>query len=75
MRGGSGTRFARLANVFPLKRPPVLYTLIVILLVLWLLGVLMSFTLGGLIHALVVLAVVLLVVNVLTGRKPPTPPL
>ena len=51
-----------------------LYTLVVVLLVLWLLGLLTSYTLGGLIHALVVLALVLLIVNLLTGRKPPTPP-
>lgn len=50
-----------------------LYTLVVILLVLWLLGLVTSYTLGGLIHALVVLAIVLLIVNLVTGRKPPVP--
>ena len=50
-----------------------LYTLIVILLVLWLAGLVMSITLGGLIHALLVLAVVLLVLNLIKGRNPPPP--
>ena len=48
-----------------------LYTLIVILLVLWLLGLLTSYTLGGFIHALLVLAVVVLILQLVTGRRPP----
>lgn len=48
-----------------------LYTLIVILLVLWLLGLLTSYTLGGFIHALLVIAVVILVIQLLTGRRGP----
>ena len=48
-----------------------LYTLIVVLLVLWLLGLLTSYTLGGLIHALLVLAVVVLILQLVTGRRPP----
>lgn len=50
-----------------------LYTLIVVLLVLWLLGLVTSYTLGGLIHVLLVIAVVVLVLQLITGRK--TPPL
>lgn len=46
-----------------------LWTIFVILLVLWLLGLVSSYTLGGFIHILLVLALVVLVVNVLTGRK------
>jgi hypothetical protein len=46
-----------------------LWTLFVILLVLWLLGVVTSYTLGGFIHLLLVLAVVALVVQLLTGRR------
>ena len=48
-----------------------LYTLIVVLLVLWLLGLLTSYTLGGLIHALLVIAVVVLILQLITGRRPP----
>jgi hypothetical protein len=48
-----------------------LYTLIVILLVLWLLGLLTSYTLGGFIHALLVLAVVVLILQLVTGRRGP----
>ena len=50
-----------------------LYTLIVVLLVLWLLGLLTSYTLGGLIHALLVIAVVVLLLQVLSGRRGPPP--
>jgi uncharacterized protein DUF5670 len=46
-----------------------LWTLIVILAILWLLGVVTSFTAGGLIHLLLVVALVILVVNLLTGRR------
>ena len=48
-----------------------LYTLIVVLLVLWLLGLLTCYTLGGLIHALLVIAVVVLILQLVTGRRPP----
>ena len=50
-----------------------LYTLIVVLLVLWLLGLLTSYTLGGLIHALLVIAVVVLILQLVMGRRPPPP--
>ena len=46
-----------------------LWTIFVILLVLWLLGLVTSYTLGGFIHILLVLAVVVLVINLLSGRK------
>ena len=46
-----------------------LYTLVVVLLVLWLLGLATSYTLGGLIHALLVVAIVLVIVNLVTGRR------
>lgn len=41
----------------------------IILLVLWLLGLVTSYTLGGLIHALVVVALILLVVRLVRGRS------
>ncbi len=46
-----------------------LWTIMAVLLVLWLLGVVTQFTLGGLIHVLLVLAVVSLVVQLFTGRR------
>ena len=46
-----------------------LYTLVAILLILWLLGMVGSFTLGGAIHLLLVVALVLVVVNLLQGRR------
>jgi len=45
------------------------WTLFVILLVLWLIGVVSSYTLGGFIHLLLVLALVALVFQLLTGRR------
>jgi hypothetical protein len=46
-----------------------LWTIVVILLVLWLLGLVSSYTLGGFIHVLLVVAIVILVVNLVRGRK------
>jgi hypothetical protein len=46
-----------------------LWTIFVILLVLWLLGLVSSYTLGGYIHILLVVALVVLVVNLVTGRR------
>ena len=47
-----------------------LWTMFVILLVLWLLGLVSSYTLGGYIHLLLVIAIVVLVINLLSGRRP-----
>ena len=46
-----------------------LYTIAVILLILWLAGLLTSYTMGGLIHALLVIAVVVLLVRIIQGRR------
>jgi hypothetical protein len=46
-----------------------LYTILVVLAVLWLLGMVSSYTLGGFIHVLLVLAIVLLVVRMVQGRR------
>jgi hypothetical protein len=46
-----------------------LWTIFVILLVMWLLGLVSAYTLGGYIHILLVIAVVVLVINLLTGRR------
>ena len=47
-----------------------LSTLIVVLLVLWLLGVVTSYTLGGFIHVLLVIAIVVVLIRVIQGRNP-----
>jgi len=47
-----------------------LWTIFVILLVLWLLGLVSSYTLGGFIHILLVLALVVLILQLVTGRRP-----
>jgi len=47
-----------------------LWTIFVILLVLWLLGIVSSYTLGGYIHLLLVIALVVLVLQLISGRRP-----
>ncbi|MHB8524523.1 MAG: lmo0937 family membrane protein [Limisphaerales bacterium] len=46
-----------------------LYTLAVILLVLWLLGLVSSYTMGGFIHVLLVVALVMVLLNFISGRR------
>jgi Family of unknown function (DUF5670) len=46
-----------------------LWTIFVILLVLWLLGVVTSYTMGGFIHILLVIAIVVVLINVIGGRR------
>ena len=47
-----------------------LWTIFVILLILWLLGVVTSYTIGGFIHLLLVIALVVLLINIISGRRP-----
>ena len=47
-----------------------LWTIFVIWLVLWLLGLVSSYTLGGFIHILLVIAIVVLIINLIQGRRP-----
>jgi Family of unknown function (DUF5670) len=47
-----------------------LWTLFVILLVLWLLGMVTSYTFGGFIHILLVVAIAVVLINIITGRRP-----
>ena len=47
-----------------------LETIAVILIILWLLGMVSSYTMGGFIHILLVIAVVMVLVNLISGRKP-----
>jgi hypothetical protein len=50
-----------------------LWTITVILLVLWLLGMITSYTLGGALHLILVVALILAVVSLLQGRRGPRP--
>ena len=47
-----------------------LYTIAVVLLILWLLGLVTSYTIGGFIHVLLVIAIVVILLGVIGGRKP-----
>jgi hypothetical protein len=47
-----------------------LETVVIILIVLWLLGLVSSYTMGGLIHILLVIAIVIILLRVIQGRSP-----
>jgi hypothetical protein len=47
-----------------------LYTIAVVLILLWLLGLVSSYTIGGFIHILLVIAIVVVLVRLISGRKP-----
>lgn len=47
-----------------------LYTIAVVLVILWLLGLVSSYTMGGFIHVLLVVALVVILVRVISGQKP-----
>jgi hypothetical protein len=46
-----------------------LYTIAVVLLILWILGLVTSYTMGGFIHILIVVAIVMVLVNLISGRR------
>lgn len=46
-----------------------LWTIVVVLLILWVLGLVSSYTMGGLIHVLLVIAIIVILVNVIQGRR------
>ena len=52
------------------KEAIMLYTIAVVLVILWLLGLVTSFTMGGLIHILLVIAIVVVLLRVISGRSP-----
>ena len=47
-----------------------LWTIFVILLILWALGMVSSYTLGGFIHVLLLLAIAVVLINIIQGRRP-----
>jgi hypothetical protein len=46
-----------------------LWTIAVVLIILWLLGLVSSYTMGGFIHILLVIAIVMILINFISGRK------
>ncbi len=47
-----------------------LYTIAVVLLIMWVLGLVTSYTLGGFIHILLVIAVIIMLLRIINGQKP-----
>jgi hypothetical protein len=47
-----------------------LYTIAIVLIVLWLLGLVTSYTMGGFIHILLVIAIIMVLINLFSGRRP-----
>ena len=47
-----------------------LWTIAVVLVILWLVGLVSSYTMGGFIHILLVIAIVVILIRVISGRKP-----
>ena len=59
-------------QISPLTRrglTKMLWTIIIILLILWLLGLIGGYTMGGIIHVLLVVAVIILILNLVRGRR------
>ncbi|ODT75603.1 MAG: hypothetical protein ABS69_10465 [Nitrosomonadales bacterium SCN 54-20] len=52
------------------KEAIMLYTIAVVLIILWLLGLVSSYTMGGFIHLLLVIAIVVILLRIISGRKP-----
>jgi hypothetical protein len=59
----------RAENANP-KETIMLYTIAVVLIVLWLLGMVTTYTMGGFIHILLVIAVIVILLRVISGRSP-----
>ena len=52
------------------RESTMLYTIAVVLIILWLLGLVTSYTMGGLIHVLLVIAIVVVLLRIISGRSP-----
>jgi asparagine N-glycosylation enzyme membrane subunit Stt3 len=53
-----------------IEEPNMLWTIFVILLILWLLGLISGYTIGGFVHVLLVIAIVVVLIRVIQGRRP-----
>ncbi len=72
MRGillGFGGTAGGVRNLTQEKEYPMLWTISVVLLVLWVLGLVSDYTMGGFIHVLLVIAIVVVLVRIIQGRK------
>jgi hypothetical protein len=67
---GSGAFLIRGIRIQPRKDINMLYTIAVVLIVLWLLGLVSSYTMGGFVHILLVIAIVVVLLRIISGRKP-----
>jgi hypothetical protein len=67
--GAPSIMFAAMPKLRDSQGASMLYTIALILLILWALGLVTSITAGGLVHALVVIAVIIVIVQLLSGRK------
>jgi Family of unknown function (DUF5670) len=54
----------------PARRLPMLWTIFLILMIMWLLGMVSSYTFGGFIHLLLILAIAVVLINIIQGRRP-----
>jgi hypothetical protein len=54
----------------PMREVDMLWTIFVILIVMWLLGMVSSYTMGGFIHLLLLLAIAVVLINIIQGRRP-----
>ncbi len=59
-----------ISNSITRRRFNILYTIAVVLIILWLLGLVTSYTMGGLIHILLVIAIVVVLLRIISGRSP-----
>lgn len=66
----SGIRSARAGGRHKRKDKFMLWTICVVLIILWLLGLVTGSTMGGLIHILLVIAIIVVLVRIISGRKP-----
>ncbi len=64
LAGNSNSAWNNLERIFD-----ILYTIAVVLVILWLLGLVTSYTMGGFIHILLVIAIVSILFNVISGRR------
>lgn len=70
LRGGSFQAAAVCDDRPEILEDGMLWTICVVLIVLWLLGLVTSYTMGGLIHILLVIAIIVVLVRVIQGRRP-----
>ena len=66
----SGGRFRRTFELTGRKEAEMLWTITILLFLLWLVGMVSNYTLGGFIHLLLLLAIVTMLIRIIQGRRP-----